>query len=119
MTTEPQSNNEKRQVDAVDAILAFVGELPAEDRLFVIQLSWICLAQLERIEALALPGGFADTKQRQLVALERIGQLVRYDITDPELERLLEEGDLSGLARYVGKVQREFSDDKRLSGQPT
>jgi hypothetical protein len=124
MTAESNCSKEKRQVDAVDAILAFVGDLPSDDRLFVIQLAWMCQAQMERNEA-APPNGFKEIQQRQVTALERITLLVRHDVPDRELGHLrlghlLQDGDLAGVRRALGGSlpQQIVVDDDAVSGHP-
>lgn len=81
------------------------ASLPMDDRLFVLQVAWIILAQQARNEALAIPGGFPAEQARQLLTLGNVARLVEGDTPDLELERLWLEGDVEGAIQHVLKLR--------------
>ena len=74
-------------LEATNRVLGACATMSMDDRLLVLQLAWVLLAQQARNEALAFPGGFPTEQAHQLEQLEKIALLVREDTPDLELER--------------------------------
>jgi hypothetical protein len=103
--SEPLPGDKDRLKAATDVLNA-CASLSMGDRLLVLQLAWMLLAQQARSEALAVSGGFESEQARQLDQLETIGVLVRRDTPDLESERLLREGDEERAWQYMQSLRK-------------
>ena len=99
MTSE--DNNDHRVFDMTVDLVDRLSALPTGQRLMAVELAWVMVGMQARQEALAIPGGFQAERERQLEHLGKLAWLVREDTPDLELERLMLEGDVEGLARHL------------------
>ncbi len=87
--------------DAMTRILDAVADRTWKEKLLPLQLAWLAAAGNARTDALFTPDGFTKERAHQVDALEKMVALVAGDEPDLEAERLLQEGDLDGLSRYM------------------
>jgi hypothetical protein len=99
---------DRKCFDVVMVLIDTCANLPMDDRLLVLQLAWIILAQQARNQALAFPGGFQGEQSRQVGQLEKTALLVREDTPDIELERLTQEGDYAGCLEHLRKLRDDL-----------
>jgi hypothetical protein len=102
-----------RNVAPAIRLIHACAPLSLGDRLLVLQSAWIMLAAHVRGEALATPGGFPAEPDRQLEWLEREAHLVRAEVPDLELQRLIQEDDAGGVLAHLRTLRDDF--DRRLA----
>ena len=98
---------EPDDLDRLVAIRRACGEGSERDKLDRLVLAYLMTAANVRTEALIEPGEFQVERDRQVAELRGLADLINVDEPDLELERLCQEGDLEGLARYVQKKLAE------------
>jgi hypothetical protein len=102
------SDENRKLLDAANRLVDACAGMSMDDRLLVLQLAWMILAQQARNDALAFPGGFPAEQTRQLAQLEKISHLVGEDTPDLELERLTREGDFDGALEHLRKIMGDL-----------
>ena len=83
-----------------------------DDRMRALEIAWVFLASQARTEALAVPGGFSATRDRQARRLEELLVWVRTDEPDLEAERLWHEGDREGFMMHIDELTRRLREEK-------
>jgi hypothetical protein len=114
MALDGWHDDDRHLLEATSGLLETVADRPMGDRLLLLQMAWIALAQRARNDALAFPGGFQRELARQLAQLEKVVALVQADVPDLELERMTQEGDFDGVLRHLQTLM-----DKRAGPPPT
>lgn len=94
-------------LDFIIRVNAVLEGLTAHERLEVMNLAWLAVANNARTEALILPGGFPAERSRQVDQLRQMADLVSTDEPDLEMERLYHEGDVEGMARRIRDLRDE------------
>lgn len=100
--------DERDDLQAMLDVIATVsaGTPTRRDQLLTLQCAWLTIAECERSEALAFPGGFPAAQTEQLEQLRKMGELVKGD-PDLEAERLRQDDDTAGLLRHL---RQQFHD---------
>jgi len=105
MSDDGPFHGDKDLLKAAGDVLNACAFLSLKDRLLVLQLAWMLLAQQARSEGLAMSGGFEREQARQLDQLEKIAVMVRRDTPDLESARLLRESDEERARQYLESLQ--------------
>ena len=90
--------------DALLRVYAACAGLSIVDRLSVLQIAWLAIADNARTEAEMRGGGFLEEQVRQLTQLRKMFGLVDADEPDLEIERLYFAGDVDGMRRRIGAL---------------
>jgi len=77
------------------------GDVSPRDKLDLLAFAWLAVASEARNATLGEPGGFPAERDRQVALLRDFADMIEADTPDLEIERLWQEGDMEGFARYV------------------
>ena len=80
---------------------------PIDDQLLILEMAWLSLAAIERSGSLMVADGAPALQNRQINRLEKMLDLLRSDVPDPELDRLIQAGDVKGVVDRVTQKRRE------------
>ena len=106
--------------DALLRVYAACAGLSIGDRLSVLQIAWLAIADNARTEAHMRMGGFLEEQVRQLTQLRKLFVLVDADEPDLEIERLYLAGDREGMRRRMEAIMDPAMDMRSRQGdRPT
>ena len=105
--------------DALLRVYAACAGLSIRDRLSVLQIAWLAIADNARTEAQMSLGGFLEEQVRQLTQLRKMFALVDNDEPDLEIERLYLEGDREGIRRRMEAIMDPAMDMTHQGDCPT
>jgi hypothetical protein len=100
-SVQVSDESNKPALDAMIDMARRLVELPVDERLFAIEMLWVCEASNRRNEALPFPGGFPTERARQVNHLRKLIQLTEDVEPDLELERLWQEEDHEGALAHL------------------
>ena len=104
--------DERALLNRVIKLVLSLADLPARERLEVLGMTWLTVANNARSEALAIPDGFPLERARQVEQLASMAALIGAHEPDLEWERLAQENDLAGMLRRL----QQLADEVKLPG---